>query len=144
MFSDHMKDRMVFNLAFGDYQFDENIIDDMVNTANGDVYKVLNTVLSTIPAFFNKFPKSVIIVQGSDSTEDFYDNCRPTCKKSCVDSCKNQHRRINAYSSYVNKNYDQLAEAYRFFGGTKTHKGVAVEDFIREKKYDAVLVIKNN
>lgn len=142
MYLNDMHDRRVYNLGFGDYQIEEDNIDDKVNTANGDVYKVLNTVLYTIPIFFEKFPKSVVMVQGSDSSHDFYDNCKPTCKKKCTDTCRNQHRRINTYSSFVSKNYDELIKDYEFFGGIKTTKGVVIEDFAREKKYNAVLVIK--
>lgn len=142
MYSGKMNERRVYNLGFGDYQIEEDNIDDKVNTANGDVYKVFNTVLHTIPAFFEKFPLSIVIVQGSDSGQDFYDNCKATCTKKCTDTCRNQHRRINAYSSFVNKNYDELVKNYTFFGGVITPEGVAIEGFVREKKYAAVFVIK--
>lgn len=138
----YLSDRRVYNLGFGDYQIEEDNIDDKVNTANGDVYKVFNSVLYTIGIFFEKFPQSIVMVQGSDSSHDFYDNCKPTCIKKCIDTCRNQHRRINAYSSFVNKNYDELIKNYDFFGGLKTLEGVAIESFVRRKRYDAVLVIK--
>jgi hypothetical protein len=144
MCSATMNDRKVFNLGFGDYELEKDIIDDKMNTDNGDVYKVFNTVLYTIPVFFEAFPNSTILVQGSDSDHDFHENCRQTCKKKCEDLCKNQHRRINAYSNFVNKYYDALVKDYRFYGGVRTPKGVVIEDFVRAKKYDAVLVNKNN
>lgn len=139
-----MNDLRVYNLGFGDYHLEKNTIDDKVNTDNGDVYKVFNTVLHTIPVFFKTFPHSVMMVQGSDSDHNFYQNCKPTCKKACEDTCKNQHRRIKAYSNFVNKNYVELAKEYKFFGGIRTPNGVAIEEFVREKKYDAVLLTKNN
>jgi hypothetical protein len=49
MCSATMNDRKVFNLGFGDYELEKDIIDDKMNTDNGDVYKVFNTVLYTIP-----------------------------------------------------------------------------------------------
>jgi uncharacterized protein DUF6934 len=45
----------VFNLGFGDYDLDFDIINDSVNTDNSDVYKVFKTVLTTIPKFFRSF-----------------------------------------------------------------------------------------
>jgi hypothetical protein len=143
-YSTSMEDLKIYNLGFGDYDIEEDTINDKVNTANGDVYKVFNTVLNTIPIFFKKYPKAAVIVEGSDSSHDFHENCKLTCTKKCTDSCKNQHRRINAYSSFVNKNYEELVKDYKFFGGIKTDKGVVIEDFVKRKKYDAVLIIKNN
>jgi len=144
MYSNKLNDTRVYNLGFGDYTIDDDKFDDKVNTANGDVYKVLNTVLFTIPRFFEKFPDSCLAVQGSDSNPDFYVNCKPTCTKGCIDICKKQDGRINAYNNFVNKNYDKLSKEYIFYGGIKTNEGVAVEEFVKRKKYDAILVVKKN
>jgi hypothetical protein len=144
MYTGKIGHQRIFNLGFGDYLLEKDSIDDKVTTDNGDVYRVFNTVLNTIPLFFESFPQSAMIIQGSDSHHDFYKYCKETCKKKCDTICKNQHRRINAYSQYINKNYDELIRKYKFYGGIKFAKKVVIEDFVREKKYDAVLVTKNN
>jgi hypothetical protein len=43
--------KLVFNLGFGDFDIDAGEINDDSMTDNGDVYKVFNIVLSTIPPF---------------------------------------------------------------------------------------------
>lgn len=132
----------IFNLGFGNYDLDSGHIDDSDISDNGDVYKVLTTVLSTIPHFFNVHPNEAIMVTGSDSTKDYIDNCLLTCRKKCAEAheCKNQHRRINIYRGYVNKNFENLCKDYTFYGGL----GSIIEDYIPQKDYDSVFIIKNN
>lgn len=97
--------RSVYNLGFGDYDPITGDISDVSVSNNGDVYKVFNTVLHTVFVSFDKVPDGVIFVQGSDSDADFFDKCIPTCRKRCVDKCKNGDRRISIYREYINKNY---------------------------------------
>ena len=85
-----------YNLAFGDRKDQTLEIDDTLNSNNGDMYKVFNTVLHTIPTFFSKYPDTCIAVQGSDK------------------------RRIKAYCMYVSKNYENLSTEYTFYGVTGT------------------------
>ncbi len=66
-----LNDRKVYNLGFGDYDIFNDKIDDKVNTDNGDRYQVFNTVLSTIPIFFQSFGDVVIWIEGSDSSDEF-------------------------------------------------------------------------
>ncbi|OJV97631.1 MAG: hypothetical protein BGO52_09615 [Sphingobacteriales bacterium 44-61] len=42
------KNRDVYNLGFGDYDMRTGAINDEINSNNGDVYTVFNTVLSTV------------------------------------------------------------------------------------------------
>lgn len=131
--------KKTFNLGFGDYDLTTNQINDKINTENGDVYPVFNTVLNTIPIFFENYPGHLIMVSGSDSGADFINRCKPDCRKKCLDEeCKNQNRRINVYTRYVNKNYDELIKEYTFLGGNED----AVEPFEKDKKYDTVFVYK--
>jgi len=61
--------RFIYNLGFGTYnQNDNTIIDDDIS-ANGDTYKVFNTVLSTIPHFLNNY-------SGALSNLEFYDQVK--------------------------------------------------------------------
>jgi hypothetical protein len=140
-----MSGKNVFNLGFGDYDINLDSIDDSINTDNGDVYRVFNTVLSTIPQFFAAFQNAVLMVQGSDSDNDYIKKCKLTCKKKCTDYCKNQHRRISIYSYYLNKNFETLIEEYTFFGGVRDDtEYIRIEEFIPQKKYDSVFVMKKN
>jgi hypothetical protein len=129
-----------YNLALGDYNPETKTIHDDSNTLNGDVYVVLNTVLNTVPEFFNDFPDCTLMVKGSDSGELYARSCKLTCRKNCLDSdnCKNKNRRINIYTSYVSSNYDMLVKEYIFYGVTDD----LTESFQKHKKYDSVFIQK--
>ena len=71
-------------------------IDDKANSNNGDMRKVFNTVLYTIPTFFSKYENCCVIVEGSDK------------------------RRIKAYCMYVSRNLATLNQEYSFYGVTGT------------------------
>lgn len=133
----------IYNLGFGDYHLDRDEIVDDINTNNGDVYKVFNTVLSTIPIFFKHFRNKTLMVQASDSRPDFLLKCQLTCKKKCQIECKNQNRRINIYRAYVNKNFNLLRTEYQFLGGIKNEEQqIVLEEYVTYKKYDAVFLFK--
>lgn len=83
-----------YNLGFGDKKENSFEIDDNVNSNNGDMWKVFNTVLHTVPEFFKQYGDSCISVRGSDD------------------------RRIKLYCLYVSKNYEQLSKEFNFFGVT--------------------------
>lgn len=136
-----MDSRMVYNLGFGDYdEMLQNIVDD-VNSNNGDMRIVFNTVLSTIPKFFAKNEDAVIIISGSDSHEEFINNCLPSCKKKCIEHCKNYQRRIKTYRYYVDKNFDTLSLDYIFFGRNKSKANTFVQ-YIPYNQYDDILIYK--
>lgn len=133
--------RKTFNLGFGDFDPITGTINDNANTANGDVYAVFNTVLNTIPIFFQEFPKYALMVRGSDSGVEFIKRCKSGCKKQCsYGECKNQNRRINTYIKYVNINYDELIKEYLFLGGDADTIG----PFEKGKKYDSVFIYKKH
>jgi hypothetical protein len=135
--------RRVYNLGFGDYDIQQDKIDDSINTDNGDPYLVFNTVLNTIPMFFESFGDAAIIVRGSDSTDEFEAICREVCeKKSCEEKCRKRHQRIRTYCAYVSREYDTLIKEYDFFGGLDSENGTVIERFIKNKKYEFVLLIK--
>jgi hypothetical protein len=137
--------RQVFNLGFGDYDILNDHNEDSVLTENGDARKVFNTVLHSIPKFFEDHKNIVLMVQGSDGTDEFIDNCRKSCRKKCTDVCRNANRRINIYKNYVNKNFSSLDIDYQFFGGVKTSpKEIYIEEYIVNKNYDSVFLIKRN
>nr|WP_202803351.1 hypothetical protein [Pedobacter arcticus] len=55
----------LYNLAFGDKNFQTGEIDDKAISNNGDSEKVLATVVATVYAFTDKYPKSWIYATGS-------------------------------------------------------------------------------
>lgn len=59
--------KKLYNLGFGDYDVQKGVILDGVISNNGDHYRIFNTVLNTIPIFFENYPNAIMIVQGSDS-----------------------------------------------------------------------------
>lgn len=142
---DVIEDELIFNLAFGDFDVENNVIIDNVNTNNGDAYTVFNTVLSTVPKFFDIYGNVTLSVQGSDSFSGFKDICRQSCKKKCNDSCKNADRRISIYRHYVNKNFKPLNEDYAFAGGTFSANNQTVKEIYEPgKSYDVVFIRKKS
>ena len=133
----------LYNLAFGDFDLETASLDDQINTNNGDHYAVFNTVLSTIPSFFENNPRATMMVQGNDNSEEFINNCRQHCARKCKDACKNAGRRIKTYRYFVNKNYDDLIGDYEFQGGLKMSDGtIILELYQKEKEYDSVFCKK--
>lgn len=143
-FVKQLNGKHIYNLAFGDYHIDEdNIIDD-VSSNNGDVYKVFNTVLKTIPIFFRHHPSAILMVQGSDGQPGFSEKCKITCIKKCTATCRNHNRRINVYRSYISRNFVELSIAYQFFG-EYMHKGFAqIEAYECGQSYNVLYVCKKN
>lgn len=141
------RNRKVYNLGFGDYDEETDKIIDDQETNNGDVYKVFNTVLSTVAIFFERCPEGILFVSGSDSKEQFVEKCRESCKKECGLVCKNQHRRIKAYCNYIYKNYHKLSKYYDFYGGKKNIQTKKTSISLYDKMvkyYDVILVSKKN
>ena len=71
-----MNGKQVFNLGFGDYDITTDTLDDKINSNNGDHYRVFNTVLSTIPTFFDAYKGAILMVNGSDGTQKFVEFCK--------------------------------------------------------------------
>jgi hypothetical protein len=141
-FVQDLNGRHLFNLGFGDYDLENDKIRDDIDSNNNDVYKVFNTVMSTIPLFFEKHKNDYLIVNGSDGHKDFISQCILDCIKKCTSECKKFNRRITVYRGYVDKNYESLCTDYQFFGGIKDEFGnVTFDSYERHKKYDSVLLL---
>lgn len=138
-----LKEGSMYNLGFGDYDIDNNTFSDKSINNNGDHYRVLYTVLSTVPKFFEKHPSSMILVQGSDSTSLFPDYCKLTCQKKCGSKCRNIDRRIKIYRSYVDKHFEELNKNYSFYGGFELYNSkTSLEDYesyTPGKEYNSVI-----
>ncbi len=118
------KKHFIYNLAFGNYDIEKDeLLDDVVSN-NGDATKVFNTVLSSIPTFFENDTSKMLMVQGSDSTQDFYEACYDKCIKKCErDKCRKFKQRLRIYTNYINANYDELINEYEFYGGVEMSNG---------------------
>jgi hypothetical protein len=140
-----LNEHNIYNLGFGDYDIENNIILDKIDSNNNDVYKVLNTVLSSIPKFFQHYKYDYLFVKGSDGDMEFINQCFKSCTRKCTKKCKNINRRINIYTKYIDKNFEALCTEYQFFGGKKDDLGQDVfENYIRYTKYESILLrIKN-
>ena len=129
--------KKVYNLAFGDYDFKTDSLSDDLTTNNGDPYRVYHTVLFTISRFFQTYEDAMLMVRGSDSTQKFQDNCHVTCKRKCSPAiCRKGHRRISIYRNYIDKNFDELAMEYEFFGDLSNDENqILTEEYVKGKKY---------
>jgi hypothetical protein len=142
-FIQELNGRQVFNLGFGNYDFDSGSIADEVISNNGDTYMVFNTVLSTIPVFLNAYPDAIIMVRGSDSGKHFVDACRKDCRKKCLSACRNEHRRVGIYRNYINKHHEALCNDYMFFGSLLPfNEQLSFEKYIILKEYVSIFLIK--
>ncbi len=129
-----------YNLGFGDYNLENKSISDKENSNNGDVRIVFNTVLSTIPKFFQDNPDFPIYFQGSDSKASFEKECRNTCSKNCTQICKNKNRRIRIYTYFLDKNFKHFLKDYVFYGFDDELK-IFVE-YVPKNNYTAILIYK--
>ncbi len=136
--------RSVYSLIFGDYRNEAGRLQDFEISDNGDVYKVFHTVLSTIPLFFLYRPKTAILVQGSDSSRDFFRVCIHSCRKGCTHACKNEGRRIRIYRTFLDKYFVQLNEDYSFAGSIRSHerRHFYISSYEPGKAYDEIILFQ--
>ena len=59
--------RDIFNLGFGDL-LDDGTIDDTANSNNGDLVKVLATVIQILKEFTREYPYAKVVFSGSTPT----------------------------------------------------------------------------
>ncbi|SFE16040.1 hypothetical protein SAMN05518672_104708 [Chitinophaga sp. CF118] len=133
----------VYNLGFADYDNERGELSDKSVSNNGDTYKVFNTVLTTIPLFFEEKPDGVILVQGSDSDSAYFDVCMLSCQRKCTDKCRKVGRRIKLYCRFINKYYSILNNDYVFKGGVQNNEGeMVMEDYQIGRFYSSIFVYK--
>jgi hypothetical protein len=58
----------IYNLSFGDKDPITGKIDDTIITNNGDSWKILNTIASTVYTFLDRYSEAWIYAQGSNKT----------------------------------------------------------------------------
>jgi hypothetical protein len=104
----------VYNLGFGDYNFKNDSIDDKVKSKNGDMEKILSTVISVMSDFFIKKPDCTIYLKGSNSL------------------------RTRLYQLAIMKYYEEFSIFYEILGTLEE----ITEPFQKNKNYESFLVRK--
>ena len=105
----------VYNLGFGDYNPITKTVNDLSITNNGDSYKVLATVASTVNVFMDRYPKAWIVISGSTPA------------------------RTRLYRIAINNNFSEISEDFVIFGYDSDGDW---ERFMAGKAYDIFLITK--
>lgn len=104
----------IYNLGFGDYNSETKSIDDEIITNNGDSLKVLSTVASTVYAFIEKYPDSLVFATGSNNV------------------------RTRLYRMGISNNLEEIKEDFEVFG-LRVNDNIW-EEFISGEDYEAFIV----
>lgn len=104
----------LFNLGFGDKNLETGEIDDDIISNNGDSEKVLATVVSTLFAFTNKHPNSMVYATGSSNS------------------------RTRLYRMGISKYLSEIENDFEIYGETE----IGWEPFITDTRYNAFLVVR--
>lgn len=125
----------------GDLDIETWQINDESLTDNGDVYRIFNTVLSTIPLFFEKYPNAGVMVRGSDGQAEYEDKCKQNCARNCIESCHNFNRRMKLYCSYASRKHSLFETDYQFLGGMGNDQNwFDFIGFMPGELYDSIIV----
>jgi len=104
----------IYNLGFGDYNAETKTIDDEIITNNGDSLKVLATIASTVYAFTEKYPDSLVFATGSNNI------------------------RTRLYRIGITNNLEDIKEDFEVYG-LRVDNNVW-EEFISGEDYEAFIV----
>lgn len=109
----HMFDNF-YNLTFGDFTNQHEILDDLIVSDNGDTAKILYTVASTLYDFFQHYEGTIVFAQGST------------------------HSRNRLYRRYLSQFLDIITENFMLFGELD---GI-IERFQKGKDYTSFYIHK--
>ena len=104
----------LYNLGFGDYDLQSRTVNDTNVSDNGDMIKVLATVISIAVKFLSESPMIYIHVEGSNNI------------------------RTQLYQRIINRNYDYLIRSYKIYG---LINGI-LEQYEINKSYESFMIIK--
>jgi hypothetical protein len=107
-------DENLYNLGFGDFDAITNQIDDKVVSDNGDLIKVMATVISLALKFLDDNPIAFIFFEGSTP------------------------QRTQFYQWIINRYYDDVIHTIKIYG---VNNG-ASEPFQKTKVYESFLIQK--
>ena len=105
----------IYNLAFGDKDPETGDINDLAISNNGDMEKVLATVVSAVYAFFDKYPDAM--VYATDSTQ----------------------ARTRLYRMGITKFYEEMTKDFHLYGQIGDNfydfeAGIDYQGFLTERK----------
>jgi hypothetical protein len=103
-----------YNLGFGDYDLLTNDIDDKIVSDNGDMVKVIATVVGIALKFLSENPMIYIYIKGSTTL------------------------RTQLYNRIINRNYDDLIQSYEIYGSQNDISEV----FQKNTPYESFLIRK--
>jgi|RhiMetdeSRZDD1v2_1073273.scaffolds.fasta_scaffold44026_3 uncharacterized protein DUF6934 len=104
-----------FNVGFGDWDYEENNIDDLVITNNYDRDKVLATVAATVLDFTEYFPNALVYAKGSTPA------------------------RTRLYQIGIVSNWMEINQLLHVFGFTEKN---GWERFVKNFNYEAFMVFR--
>jgi hypothetical protein len=104
----------IYNLGFGDFNPITDQIDDEIVSDNGDMVKVLSTVVSLVIVFFNENPMASISFKGSTPL------------------------RTQLYQRIINHYFEEFIPSFEIFG---FENGI-IQPFQKNKSYESFLVRK--
>jgi hypothetical protein len=104
----------VYNLGFGDFDPSKKQVDDTIVTNNGDMTKVLATIVSIIAEFLSANPVAHVFFEGSTKS------------------------RTRLYQIAINRYYDEFSQTFEIFG----LDGDKFETFKKNKSYESFLIRK--
>lgn len=105
----------IYNLGFGDYDIKTNIINDTSISDNGDIIKVLSTVINIADDFLTKNPFCSIYFEGSTPL------------------------RTQLYQRILNNYFDEFSDYFEIYGYIEERP----ELFQNNKTYKSFLIKKN-
>ncbi len=104
----------VFNLGFGDFDFEKQTLSDSIVSDNGDMEKILATVVSILSDFLQNNPKFSVFIVGSTSS------------------------RTRLYQIAINRYYEDFKVYFEIFGFQNSE----FEVFQKNVNYESFLVRK--
>jgi hypothetical protein len=104
----------VYNFGFGDYDIQTKAIDDKSISDNGDMVKVLATVIDIALKFLSENPLIYILIEGSSQI------------------------RTQLYQRILNTYYDDLIDSHEMYG----FRNGAYESFQKNVAYESFLIRK--
>lgn len=102
----------IFNLALVDYEPTTQLWSDMTNTNNGDLPKIMATVVHIIKHFLEENPSRIIYMEGNTKSKNML------------------------YNRIVNNYYDQFSETFDIMVNGEDGK----EEFKLGKQYDSFYI----
>ncbi|WP_435353643.1 DUF6934 family protein [Emticicia sp. SJ17W-69] len=104
----------IFNLGFGDFDFEKQTLSDTIVSDNGDMEKILATVVSILNKFLQNNPKYSVFIVGSTLS------------------------RTRLYQIAINRYYDDFSSYFEIFGRKKGQ----FELFQKNENYEPFLIRK--